>query len=63
MGQLPSLDRFDLLAYAVIGALLGVAYLVYPTRLAKVTAWTTAFTVFFCWIGFFLWKWMYEIEM
>jgi len=43
--------------------LLGVAYLVYPTRLAKVTAWTTAFTVFFCWIGFFLWKWMYEIEM
>jgi hypothetical protein len=63
MVNTPSLDRYDLLAAAIIGTMLVVAYLVYPTHLTKVTAWTTAFTVFFCWIGYFLWKWMFDVEM
>lgn len=63
MVDLPSLDRFDLLAAAIIVGLVGTAYLIYPTHIAKVSAWIIAFTVFFCWIGFFLWKWMYDIEM
>lgn len=59
----PSLDRYDGVAALASAALIAFGYLVYPTHLVKVAVWLMVFTITFCWIGYFLWKWTYDVEM
>jgi len=60
---LPSLDRFDVAAAAAAICLLVFAYFVYPTHLVQVTAWLTVFTISVGWLAFFLWKWMFDVDL
>jgi len=60
---LPSLDRFDLAAFLASVALLVVGYVIYPIHVVQVTVWLSVFTISVGWMAFFLWKWMYDVEM
>jgi len=60
---LPSLDRFDLAAFLASVGLLVIGYLIYPTHLVQVTVWLSIFTISVGWLAFFLWKWMYDVEL
>jgi len=60
---LPSLDRFDLAAALAALGLLAFGYLIYPTHLVQVTVWLSIFTISVGWLAFFLWKWMYDVEL
>lgn len=60
MASFPSPDRYDL---AVLGSSVGLivfAYLVYPTRLARVSAWFTIFTMYVCWMGYLAYRWTFD---
>lgn len=63
MADLPALDQYDYLAALVSACLIVVGYVVHPTHLTQVAVWVTIFTIMFCWIGYFLWKWVYDMEM
>ena len=43
--------------------LLVFGYLVYPTHLVQVTVWLSIFTISVGWLAFFLWKWMYDVDL
>ncbi|PSP43252.1 hypothetical protein BRC66_00030 [Halobacteriales archaeon QH_2_66_30] len=60
---LPSLDRFDAAAALAALGLLVFGYLVYPTHLVQVTVWLSIFTISVGWLAFFLWKWMYDVDL
>jgi len=59
----PSLDRFDLAAALAAIGLLVVGHVIYPVHIVQVGVWLTVFTISVGWMAFFLWKWMYDIEM
>jgi hypothetical protein len=59
----PSLDRFDLAALVASLCLLVFGYVVYPTHIVQITVWLVIFTISVGWMAFFLWKWMYDVEM
>lgn len=63
MVHFPSLDRYDFAAAAAAACLLFVGYVVYPTRIVKVAVWLTIFTIYVCWMAFFVWKWVYDVEV
>lgn len=63
MVDLPPLDRYDALAASAWIGMVIFGYLIYPTKLVKSAIWVINFTIFFCWVGYFLWKWTYDIEM
>ena len=60
---LPSLDRFDLAAVLAALGLLAFGYLIYPVHFVQVAVWLTIFTISVGWLAFFLWKWMYDVEL
>ncbi len=59
----PSLDRFDLGAVLASIALLVVGYVIYPDDVVQTAVWLTIFTISVGWMAFFLWKWLFDIEM
>jgi len=63
MVDLPSLDRFDLAAAAASAGLLVVGYVIFPSRLVQVAVWLTIFTIYVGWMAFFIWKWMYDVDV
>ena len=60
MVEFPSLHRYDVLTGALVVAILVVAHLLYPTHLVQVSAWLTILTIIICWLGFFIYRLVYE---
>lgn len=58
--DVPTPDRIELGAIAIVLALLFVGYVVYPTHLVQVSIWLTIITIFICWTGYFIYKLMYD---
>jgi VIT1/CCC1 family predicted Fe2+/Mn2+ transporter len=60
MVALPTPDRLDFAVVAISAVLLVVGYLLYPTHLVQVSVWLSIITLFICWLGYSLYRLVYD---
>lgn len=53
----PSPNEYDVATWASMAALLLIAYVVFSSHLLRVAVWFTVFTIFFCWVAYYLYRW------
>jgi len=63
MAYLPSVDQYDLGILVASLLILAFAYFIYPIHIVKISAWLTVFTIYVCWMAFFLWRWMFDVDL
>ncbi|MXR50791.1 hypothetical protein GRX03_04115 [Halovenus sp. WSH3] len=55
-------NRYDLAVVLTSVALVIFAYFIYPTELARVSAWATIFFMQVCWVGYLAYRWTWDEE-
>ncbi|WP_436936013.1 hypothetical protein [Halovenus marina] len=60
----PPVDRYDLAVLTVSILILAVVYAPPITsHIVRVAGWLTVATIYVGWMGFFIWKWVFDVEL
>ena len=62
MVGLPTPDRYDLGVLLSTVVLLLIGYVIYPTRLVRVSAWFAIFTIYVCYTGYLAYKLTFDSD-
>lgn len=60
MPGLLSRYRYDFAVFFTSFVLIVFAYVIYPTELARVSAWATIFFIQVCWLGYAAYRWTWD---